>query len=72
MAFSMPVPLPPGIRPSNERLSLIAAIDEINGEWRALGNLEPETLRSLHRIATIESAGSSKRRTIGSTHRKSC
>lgn len=42
-------------------LNLIAAIDEFKGEWRALGSLGPETLRSLRRIATIESAGSSTR-----------
>jgi len=42
-------------------LTLIAAIDEFKGEWQALGVLGPETLRSLRRIATIESAGSSTR-----------
>lgn len=57
----MRIPLPPDIQPSNEILTLIAAIDEFRGEWRALGGLGPETLRSLRRIATIESAGSSTR-----------
>ena len=42
-------------------LTLIAGIDEFKGEWRALGDLGRETLRSLRRIATIESAGSSTR-----------
>jgi Fic family protein len=57
----MRIPLPPGIQPTNEMLTLISAIDEFKGEWRALGSLGPETLRSLRRIATIESAGSSTR-----------
>ena len=57
----MRIPLPPALQPTNEMLNLIAAIDEFKGEWRALGSLGPETLRSLRRIATIESAGSSTR-----------
>lgn len=57
----MRVPLPPDFQPSNEMLTLIAGIDEFKGEWRALGDLGRETLRSLRRIATIESAGSSTR-----------
>jgi Fic family protein len=57
----MRIPIPPVFQPTNEILSLIAAIDEFKGEWRALGSLGPETLRSLRRIATIESAGSSTR-----------
>jgi len=57
----MKVPLPPEIQPTNEILTLIATIDEFKGEWRALGDLAPETLNSLRRIATIESAGSSTR-----------
>jgi Fic family protein len=57
----MKIPLPPVFQPTNEMLTLIAAIDEFKGEWRALGNLGPETLRTLRRIATIESAGSSTR-----------
>lgn len=57
----MKIPLPPTVQPTNEMLTLIAAIDEFKGEWRALGNLGPETLRTLRRIATIESAGSSTR-----------
>ncbi|MCC6881786.1 MAG: Fic family protein [Verrucomicrobiales bacterium] len=54
-------PLPPEIQPTIEILTLIAAIDEFKGEWRSLGSLGPETLRSLRRIATIESAGASTR-----------
>ncbi|MFT5407880.1 MAG: Fic family protein [Verrucomicrobiales bacterium] len=57
----MQIPLPPDLQPTNEMLTLIAAIDEFKGEWRALESLGPETLRSLRRIATIESAGSSTR-----------
>jgi len=57
----MKIPLPPTVQPTNEMLTLIASIDEFKGEWRALGNLAPETLRTLRRIATIESAGSSTR-----------
>lgn len=44
-----------------EILSLIAEIDEFKGAWRALGQLAPEQLQSLKRIATIESIGSSTR-----------
>lgn len=57
----MPLPLPPVFPLTNDFLTLIAAIDEFKGEWRALGDLGPETLGSLRRIATIESAGSSTR-----------
>ncbi len=46
---------------SPEILSLIAEIDEFKGAWRALGQLAPEQLTSLKRIATIESVGSSTR-----------
>ena len=61
VSFGMRIPLPPEIQPTNETLTLIAAIDEFKGEWRGLGDIGPETLRSLRRIATIESAGSSTR-----------
>lgn len=59
--MDMQIPIPPKIQPTNEMLRLISAIDEFKGEWKALGNLGPETLQSLRRIATIESAGSSTR-----------
>jgi len=42
-------------------LSLIAEIDEFKGAWRAIGQLAPEQLTSLKRVATIESIGSSTR-----------
>ena len=57
----MRIPLPPNLLPTNEMLRLIAPIEEFKGEWRALAGLDPEVLRSLRRIATIESAGSSTR-----------
>lgn len=57
----MQIPLPPDLQLTNEMLTAIATIEEFKGEWRALGDLDPETLRSLRRIATIESAGSSTR-----------
>ncbi len=57
----MRIPLPPDLQPTNEMLRLIGSIEEFKGEWRALGSLDPDTLRSLRRIATIESAGSSTR-----------
>ncbi len=44
-----------------EILRLIAEIDEFKGGWRALGALNPERLRSLRHVATIESIGSSTR-----------
>ena len=46
---------------SQDILSLIAAIDEFKGAWRALGTLAPERLFALRRVATIESIGSSTR-----------
>lgn len=44
-----------------EILSLIAETDEFKGAWRALGNLAPEQLTALKKVATIESIGSSTR-----------
>jgi len=42
-------------------LAMIAEIDEFKGAWRALGQLAPEQLSSLKKVATIESIGSSTR-----------
>lgn len=42
-------------------LTLIAEIDEFKGAWKALGQLAPEKLNSLKRVASIESIGSSTR-----------
>ncbi len=49
------------IQITSQVLSLIAEIDEFKGAWRALGQLAPEQLTSLKRVATIESIGSSTR-----------
>ena len=42
-------------------LSLISEIDEFKGAWRALGQIAPEQLTALKKVATIESIGSSTR-----------
>jgi Fic family protein len=42
-------------------LQLIAELDEFKGRWQALGQLAPERLFVLKRVATIESIGSSTR-----------
>jgi Fic family protein len=44
-----------------EMLRLIAELDEFKGRWQALGQLAPERLSVLRRVATIESVGSSTR-----------
>lgn len=44
-----------------EMLRLIAEVDEFKGSWLALGQLSPERLSILRRVATIESIGSSTR-----------
>lgn len=44
-----------------EILALVSEIDEFKGAWRALGQLAPEQLSSLKKVATIESIGSSTR-----------
>ncbi|HEY3359672.1 MAG TPA: Fic family protein [Polyangia bacterium] len=46
---------------SSEVLRLIAELDEFKGRWQALGQLAPERLSVLRRVATIESVGSSTR-----------
>ncbi len=48
-------------RISPDLLKTIGEIDEFKGRWEALGNLAPERLSALKRIATIESVGSSTR-----------
>ncbi len=50
-----------GLRITHELLLTIGEIDEFKGRWEALGNLAPERLSALKRIATIESVGSSTR-----------
>lgn len=49
------------LRITAEILDIISSIDEFKGTWRVLGNLAPEQLTSLRKIATIESIGSSTR-----------
>ena len=42
-------------------LRLIADIDDFRGSWRVMQNIAPERLKSLRKVATIESIGSSTR-----------
>lgn len=51
----------PTVNITKDILRLIAEIDEFKGLWRAIGNLRPDRLHALKRIATIESVGSSTR-----------
>lgn len=44
-----------------EIVALLMEIEEFKGSWKAYGNLAPERLTELKRIATIESVGSSTR-----------
>lgn len=44
-----------------EIVALLMEIEEFKGGWKAYGNLAPERLTELQRIATIESIGSSTR-----------
>ena len=44
-----------------EYLSLVSEIEEFKGKWLALGNIAPDQLESLKKIASIESVGSSTR-----------
>ena len=46
---------------SGEILKIIAELDEFKGRWQALGQLAPDRLKTLRRIATVESVGSSTR-----------
>ncbi|MGD8845826.1 MAG: Fic family protein [Desulfobacteraceae bacterium] len=51
----------PTVNITNNILRQIAEIDEFKGVWRAIGNLRPDRLHTLKKIATIESVGSSTR-----------
>lgn len=44
-----------------ELLRLIAELDEFKGKWQAMGQLAPDRLGTMKRVATIESVGSSTR-----------
>ena len=46
---------------SPEMVRLVGELDDFKGQWKALGGLMPERLKSLKRVATIESIGSSTR-----------
>lgn len=46
---------------SLDMLRLVAEIDEFKGRWAAIGNLVPERLSALKKVATIESIASSTR-----------
>jgi len=49
------------IQVTPELVTAIGQIDEFKGRWESFGNLAPERLNGLRRIATIESVGSSTR-----------
>jgi len=46
---------------TSDVLRLVGEIDEFKGAWMALGNLAPDRLATLRRVATIESVGASTR-----------
>lgn len=46
---------------TSEMVLLIGEIDEFKGLWKLLGNVDPEKLKALRQVATIESVGSSTR-----------
>ena len=49
------------IKISNQMLSIISELDEFKGSWKLLGQLAPDRLKTLKKVATIESVGSSNR-----------
>jgi hypothetical protein len=49
-----------------EILNLVARIDEFKSFWRTLGTLAPDCLSVLPQVATIESIGSSTRKSASS------
>ena len=49
------------IKITNQMLTIISELDEFKGSWKLFGQLSPERLRSLKKVATIESVGSSNR-----------
>jgi Fic family protein len=50
-----------GIAISPDMVRLIGEIDEFKGAWKAFGNLAPDRLNLLRKVATVESVGSSTR-----------
>lgn len=51
----------PDVIITKDILNLISEIDEFKGKWKAIGNLAPDRLKALKKIASIESIGSSTR-----------
>ncbi len=49
------------IKINNQMLTIISEIDEFKGSWKLLGQMAPEKLHALKKVATIESVGSSNR-----------
>ena len=49
------------IKINNQMLTIISEIDEFKGSWKLLGQMAPEKLQALKKVATIESVGSSNR-----------
>ena len=49
------------IKINNQMLTIISEIDEFKGSWKLLGQMAPEKLQALKKVATIESVGSSTR-----------
>jgi hypothetical protein len=48
-----------GLKITGTVLTLVSALDEFKGAWKAIGRIAPERLSALRRVATIESAASS-------------
>ena len=49
------------VKINNQMLTIISEIDEFKGSWKLLGQMAPEKLQALKKVATIESVGSSNR-----------
>ena len=49
------------IKINNQMLTIISEIDEFKCSWKLLGQMAPEKLQALKKVATIESVGSSNR-----------
>lgn len=49
------------IKIPNQMLTIISELDEFKGSWKLLGQMMPERLKTLKKVATIESVGSSNR-----------
>lgn len=49
------------IKINNQMLAIISELDEFKGSWKLFGKMSPERLKTLKKVATIESVGSSNR-----------